>query len=341
MPVGKNGDSVTSIDVARLAGVSQATVSRVFSANGNFSGKAAKKVLGAARTLGYRPNAIARSLVSSKSGLIGIVKGYSENPIFQEALTRFTYLIQDAGKQVLYFESRRHEDIDEVMGNVLQYQVEGIILLYAAMSSALTLSCQQRNIPVLQMLRHSSGCRANIFVSDNHKAAGEVAGHLIDRGYRHFIYVSGELNSSINAERHAGIVDKLGETGCPPPMTVEGDFTYDSGRKAVRKIVKKSLLPCGVICASDMMALGALDGLRHDLGLRTPRDAGVAGFDDVSMASWPSYSLTSVRLPISEMVRDALEALCLNIEDKAREPVVRKYAGILVKRRSTARKGKD
>jgi DNA-binding LacI/PurR family transcriptional regulator len=335
MPAMKKGKFVTSVDVAKLAGVSQATVSRAFSTTGILTRDTKMKVLAAAKKLGYQPNAIARSLVSSRSNLIGVVKGYTENPIFHEMLTLFTHKIQDMGRQVLYFEAKQHQDVDEVMWNVLKYQVEGIILLYATLSSALTLSCRQRNIPVLQMLRYSPGVEANIFVSDNHKAAGMAVMHLAERGFKHFAYIGGEINSSTNMERYAGIVEKMSWMGHPAPLVVEGDYTYHFARKAMRKAAKKITLPCGVICASDILALGAIDALKHDLGLRIPHDVGVVGFDDIAMAGWPSYSLTSLRSKTTEMVRDGLETLCLNIEDKNRRPIMRKYECALVKRNST------
>lgn len=331
----KGGKHVTSVDVAKLAEVSQATVSRVFSASKNLSQKTRRKVLAAARELGYQPNAIARSLVSSRSNLIGIVKGYTQNPLFSLILTEFTHRIQDMGKQVLYFEAKRRQDIDDVMWNVLKYQVEGIILLYTALSSALTASCRQRDIPVLQMLRYSPGSNANIFVSDNHRAAGEAVSHLAERGFRKFVYIAGETNSSTNMERYAGMVCRLKEMGYSAPLVAEGDFTYDSGRKAMRKIAGKAKAPLGVFCATDMLALGVIDTARHDLKWRIPEDVGVVGFDDIYLANWPEYSLTTMRQPVAEMVRDGLKTLCLNIEDKSRRPVIRKYPCVLIKRGST------
>lgn len=331
----KKAKAVTSIDVAKRAGVSQATVSRAFSIGGNLTEKTRQKVFQAAKELGYQPNALARSLVSSKSNLIGIVKGYTTNPAFVEMLSELTHLIQAMGMQVLYFEGKQHQDIDEVLMNVVKYQVEGIILLYANLSSEITISCQQRNIPVLQAMRYSTNTRANLVLPDNFKGAGEAVVHLASRGFKHFGYITGELNSSTNLERQSGFLMKLQELGFLNPVIVQGDYTYESGRVAMRSIVDKCPLPCGVVCASDMMALGAIDALKYDLKLRVPEDVGVLGFDDIFMAAWPPYSLTSMRQPIADMAQAGMEILCRNIAEKKMEPVVKKFDPILVKRDST------
>ncbi len=132
----------TSKDVALLAGVSQATVSRVFSSYPGLSPKIKKKVLEAAKVLNYQPNAFARNLVTSSSNFIGIVKGYTRNSAFNEMLSELVQNIQQSNRQIIYFETDKGQPIDDLATHILQYQIEGLILLYANLSSELTASAR-------------------------------------------------------------------------------------------------------------------------------------------------------------------------------------------------------
>ena len=331
-----NNSKATSKDVAKLAGVSQSTVSRVFLSNNKVSFKTKQKVLGAAKTLHYHPNAFARSLVSERSNIIGIVSEYTLNPSFKLMLSELVYLIQKSDKQVMYFEARNEQHVDDIMRKILQYQIEGVILLYANLSSKLTLECQARNIPVVQTLRYStSGEKRSMVVPDNYKAAKVAAEHFIEKNFRHFGYVAGDVRSSSNMERQLGFFSALQERGFAEPVLAHGDYTYESGRRAMIELAKKVKFPCGVLCANDIMALGAIDALKYDLGLKIREDVGLVGFDNKFMSAWPSYSLTSFEVPIEAMARDALQILIENFNDRAMPPVVKKYDLELIERGST------
>ena len=168
----------TSKDVAKLAGVSQSTVSRAFLAHEKLSPATRQRVMKAAEALQYQPNAFARSLVSAQSNFIGILKGSSTNPIFTTMMSELSHLILQSNKRIIYFEAERGQNIDEMMEKVLQYQVEGIILLYASISSSLTRACQNRNIAMLQVIRYSTSMKSNIVMPDNFKAAEIGRAHV-------------------------------------------------------------------------------------------------------------------------------------------------------------------
>ncbi len=328
-------NKVTSRDVALLAGVSQSTVSRVFSANPNLSIETRRKVMEAAKMLNYQPNAFARSLVLSRSNFIGIVKGYTRNTAFAEMLSEIVYLIQRSNRQIIYFESEKNQSIDDMMTQILQYQIEGLILLYANLSSELTLSCQRLNIPVLQVLRYSTSVKTNVVLPNNYKAAEDAAVLLIEKGFRNFVYLAGDINSSSNMERQFGFFRKLHEYGYPDPIILQGDYTYESGMAAVRASAKKMPLPCAILCANDLMAFGAIDALKYEFGLTIGKDVAIIGFDNIFMGEWPAYSLTSFSQPISLMAKDAVDLLFQNIQDKNMVPVERRYPLQLIERNST------
>lgn len=335
-----NGKSktVTSKDVAALAGVSQSTVSRAFSDESKLTFETRRRVLEAAEELGYRPNAIARGLISSKTGFIGVVKGPTYNPMFGDLLTSVTEQIQKTNHQIIYYEAGPNKTIDDILPRILQYRVEGIILLYANLSSQLTQTCQDMGIPVLQMLRYSTNVQANVVLPDNHQGAMLAADHLLQKGYKRFAYVTGELNSSSNMERQLGFITRLAENGVDKPTVILGDYTYESGFEAGKKLMRDVDGPLGILCANDLMGLGVIDAAK-ELKVRIPEDVGVIGFDNNFMSHWPVYQLTSLAQPIDDMARRGIEVLQENIQDPGRRTSVERYEFQLVERGSTDRKG--
>ena len=332
---GMKNNKSTSKDVALLAGVSQSTVSRAFSKNGRLHYETRKKVMDAAKILNYQPNAFAQGLVSSSSSFIGIIKGYNRNPAFSEMLSELVYLIQDSDRHVLYFEAPKDQPIDNLMSKVLQYQVQGVVLLYANLSSEITYACETLDTPVVQIFRRSAAGRTNLVAPDNYLAATEAVEFFVEKGFCNFAYVAGEVDSSSNMERQFGFSRKVNQLGFQEPLLVNGDYTYESGKAAMYKLAQKAKKPCGILFANDMMALGAIDVMKHELGLGVGKDYAIIGFDNSFMGEWPSYSLTSFKQPIHEMAKDALDILFENIHDRNMATVERKYKMELIKRNST------
>ena len=328
---------VTSRDVAEAAGVSQSTVSRAFSDQSKLSIKTRAHVLSVAKELGYHPNALARSLISARSGLIGIVKSPHQNVMFTELLSEITAQLQNTDYQVVYYEINPRQTIDEIVARILQYRMDGIILLDATLSNKITDSCHQMGIPVLQMQRYTTNVKTNLVLPDNREGTAMIVDHLIDEGYKHFAYISGNLTSSSNMDRQAGFIYRLEEKGFSLPVIAPGDYTYESGYRAMKQILPMLQTPCGVLCANDQMALGAIDAIR-ETDLSIPEDVGVVGYDDNFMAAWPPYQLTSLRQPIVEMARRGVEILLGNIEDPTLEPVTVTYPFEIIRRKSTDRK---
>ncbi len=328
--------TITSRDVARLAGVSQSAVSRAFSPNSPLSDKTRAHILQVARELGYKPNAIARSLVSSQTRFIGIVKGATNNPMFSELLTAITEEIQKTNYQVLYYESGPDQTLDDILERIFQYRVEGVILLYANLSSRITHNCRELGIPVLQMQRYSTNAQANVVLPDNERGVAMAVDLFIRKGYRSFAYVAGEMNSSSNLERQMGFLNHLRDCGVNDPIVVQGDYSYDSGYRALQQIAARASYPCGILCANDLMGLGIIDAAKAS-SLRIPQDIGVIGFDDNFMSSWPVYQLTSLKQPTVEMAKKGVEVLFQSITDRTLQPTMYRYDFELIERNSTNR----
>ncbi|MEC8576052.1 MAG: LacI family DNA-binding transcriptional regulator, partial [Pseudomonadota bacterium] len=183
---------VTSADVARLAGVSQSAVSRVFTPGASASKKTVEKVRAAADQLGYRPNSLARAMVSGRSRIIGLVVAYLENHFYPEALEKLSNALQARGYHVLMFMAPNTTDsIDEVIEEILDYQVDGIIAASVAMSSELSARCRAAGVPMVLFNRSQDDPDMSAVTSDNHSGGHKVADFLLAGGHRKIGYIAG------------------------------------------------------------------------------------------------------------------------------------------------------
>ncbi|MBA3947148.1 MAG: LacI family DNA-binding transcriptional regulator [Herpetosiphonaceae bacterium] len=327
------GRPVTSIEVARLAGVSQSTVSRVFSANNLVADETSEKVVQAARTLRYKPNAIARSLITRRTDMIGIVMAEITSPFYPYVLEKFTQRLHELGKSVLLFTTGPGSDVDETLQDVLKYQVDGLIVANATLSSTLVSECGQRGTPLMLFNRYVRGAHASAVCCDNVAGGQLVAEMLSQAGHRQLAYIAGKHNTSTNVDRERGFSERLQELEYGPFLREQGEYTYQSGYEAAKRLLQRDDPPDGIFCANDIMALGALDAAR-DLRVKVPDELSVIGFDDIPAASWTAYSLTTVRQPVNTMIGMSTQLLLERIASPEIEPVVMFVPGKLVQRGS-------
>jgi len=326
---------VTAIDVARLVGVSQPTVSRVFSNINNVTKETREKVLAAASQLGYKPNAIARSLTSRKTDIVGIVTRLNQK-FFLSTLEQFTNQLQNNGKQVLLFNNEPDQQLDDVLFRVLQYQVDALIITVATLSSKMADVCARQGTKVLLFNRYVLGSDVNAVCCDNVESGRMVANYLLDTGHRRLAFLSGSERVSTSLDRCKGFSDRLRERGISDLMIESGEYSYDSGAQLTKRLFLLDNPPDAIFCANDVMAMGAMDAIRYDLGLRIPEDVSIIGFDDIKESSWPTYSLTTVHQPLEQMVDAGMKVLLNNMESKEPEPLLQLFKGEIV-HRSTVR----
>lgn len=303
---------VTSIDVARLANVSQSAVSRTFTPGASVSEATREKVMDAARKLGYRPNAHARSLTTKRSRIIGLVLSYLGNLFHPAALEKLSKRLQADGHHVLLFLSD-NPNSDEVVNEILQYHVDGIILAATTLSSSIAQRCADAAIPVVLfnrvMAKGSAGAVSSVR-SDNLAGGRAVARYLADSGHERIAFIAGYEESSTNLERERGFREGLADCGLRIWARAVGNYDFDQARQAVLDLFGgKGERPDAVFVASDHMAFAVMDTLRHELGLRVPEDVSVVGFDNVPQAAWPSYRLTTVEQPLGPMVEATVDLL--------------------------------
>lgn len=309
------GVRVSSIDVARLAGVSRSAVSRTFTEGAYVSEQTRAKVLKAANALGYRPNAIARGLSKRRTGIVGVVASELSNPFYSELLESLALELQarNLASLVLVVETER---IDDLIDTLLSYQVDGVILTAATMSSVMATACLKAAKPVVMLDRYSPHENVCSVASDNLKGGRIAAEHLINIGRSRIAIIEGLRDTSSSADRSRGFRDGLRGAGMLPVAEVEGDYSYHGGIKAAHALLSTHAGRLDALfCSNDTMAIAAMHVIREELGLRVPDDIAVVGYDNSEMSAWGQYDLTTVDQDIAAMVQSATAVLLDRIRD--------------------------
>jgi DNA-binding LacI/PurR family transcriptional regulator len=310
-----NKHSVTSGDVARLANVSQSAVSRTFSPGGSVSEETRARVLEAAKTLGYRPNVIARAMISGRSRLIAIMVAYLDNQFYPVVLEQMSRALQERGYQVLLFMTDTGNQ-DQVVQKMLQYQVEGIVMASATLSSSLARECADTGTPVVMFNRYVPSSPTSSVTSDNIEGARQLAHFLIAGGHRRIAFIAGQEDSSTSRDREAGFYTGLAERGMTLAGRAVGGYSFEGAAAAARALLSGRDRPDAVFVANDHMAFSVMDVVRGELRLRIPEDISIVGYDDVPEAGWTGYNLTTVSQPSAAMVDATVTILLDQVEQR-------------------------
>jgi len=309
---------VTLADVAALAGVSTSAVSRTFTPGASVAKKTRALVLKAANQLGYRPNAIARTLSTRKSRIIGVVVSYLHNQFYPTVLERLSQLLQARGYHVLLFINSDPQDgdegVDALVLDILQYQVDGIVLASTTMSSRLAAQCKAVGIPIVLFNRAAAVEEASTVTSDNYEGGRVAARLLLERGAERIGFISGLEDSSTSRDRERGFRDELSRHRKRLYACASGEYNYDIARSATLQLFNRPRKPDAVFVANDHMAFSAMDALRNDLNLRIPQDVQVIGFDNVPQASWGGYQLTTIEQNSEVMIEATVSIILKHIE---------------------------
>lgn len=322
------------MDVADLAGVSQSAVSRAFTPGSSVSETTRAKVVEAARVLGYRPNLIARSLITRRSNMIGVAMGYLNNQFYPEVLEALSRRLQHAGFHLLLFTADPARNADPILEEVLRYRVDALILASTSLSSALADECGRAGVPVVLFNRTTNAASVSSVTGDNEHGARVIAGFLAASRHRRFAYVAGLENASTNRDREKGYTEWLLANGFGPPTRAVGHYSFEGAMAAARQLFARDHPPDAVFCANDHMSLAVIEVARSEFGLAVPEDVSIVGFDDVGAARWPSYGLTSYAQPVDAMVDETVSMLHTLIDRPDEPPRRTVVAGDLVVRTS-------
>ncbi|MCL9782721.1 substrate-binding domain-containing protein [Vibrio sp. S4M6] len=301
-----------------MLGVSQSTVSRAFNPKASISEKKRQMVMEAANKLGYTPNAIARSLISNRSGLIAIALDSESNPMYDMLARKLTHVIQKSGCQGILCPIDE-DNLDLAITRAIEYQVDGLIIATSRLSSVAIAQCDKFGVQLSLINRYVEGLSANSVGLDNLDAGLQAAQYLASKGYTKMTYVSGDAGSMTSEERWKGFSKGLTDLGLPPADFVEARYSFESGIEAAKHIVSKIPNTEAIFCANDILALGVIDGLREQ-GLSVPNDYAVMGVDDIQMSGWPAYNLTTIHQPIDRIASVLVEDLLSRIHGSQQQP---------------------
>lgn len=321
---------VTSYDVALLAGVSQSAVSRCFKPGASVSKATYARVMKAAQGLAYTPNAAARSLITRRSNLVAVIISSRANALYPEALSELSQQITRRGKRALLLTLTRDGDMERILGDVWNFQVDGVIAA-AALSDQQVAEFARRRVPLVMFNRSVPGQAVAAVLCDQRQAAHTLVATLAAAGHRQFAIIDGPVGARVAQERQAGALAGIAELGLPQLVAVDGRHDYASGARGLRAIIAQlGRLPDAILCGNDVMAIGCLDTARHDLGISVPGQLSVAGFDAVEPSTWLSHNLTTLRQPIAKMALAAADMLAALIDGHAAAPERRVFNAQLV-----------
>lgn len=324
-------NQVSAMDVAKLANVSQSTVSRAFTPNASISKKAKDKVMKAAKELNYYPNALARGLINQKSKIIGIAMKNVQNPFYFEVLNKFSTKLEKLGFSVLYISTDKENLVADQIKKFLEFNVDGIIVT-SAFLNAETENILRSNTPVVLFNRYDESLPYHSVSSENLNAVEQIGELILSTGIRQGIYyIAGQKETSTNQERQNHFTQYLTKKDVSVEI-IQADYTYETAFNKVNDLLANDEVPKAIFAANDIMALGVLDALKKN-NVRVPEETIVIGYDDIKMASWPNYQLTTWKQPIEEMIDVTIELLLNNSEFE--EPQRRKIDGSLIKRITT------
>lgn len=328
----------TSRDIAKLAGVSQSTISRVLQNHPSVSAETRAAVLKVLAETKYRPNLMARAMKTNRTNTIGVVVARLSNPLYPELLQIIGARLRDAGQGMVVWDAET-EGEQAPSDAARQGLVDGVIFTTATADTQALQDIQSFATPAVLLNRVVEGRQCDSVSSDNYAGGQEVAEYFVRCGRSCIGMITGSSKASTIREREHGFRDGLRKYGVElaPNRCMGVDiFSYQNGSHAMQRLLEAANRPDAVFCANDIVALGAVDAARA-YGIRVPEDIWVVGYDDIEMASWHAYELTTVRQPLHEMVDAAVQLLLKRIESPDVHWVNRCLANHLVVRQTTAR----
>ena len=303
---------ITAEDVARAAGVSRSTVSRAFSPGRPVNPATRRKILQAAKQLGYQPNALAQALISQKSQIVGIVMGGLSNSIHAVIHESITRRLQAAGYIPITAQLGPNVEIDDVIVMFRKYQVSAVLLTSMDITQAMIQACLDASLKVCLLNRMDDLRAAASVCADVERGGTNAAVHLIERGRESVAVFAGAEGSWTSAARRAGHLTGLARGGLKPWLDLPGGYRYEDGIAAATTLiqnVRDNSRPDAVLCPNDLFACGLMDRLRIEHGISVPDEIAVVGFDDNPMAAWESYNLTTMRLPVESITERSIDMI--------------------------------
>jgi len=330
--------AVTIKDVAKAAQVNPSTVSKALRGlPGKVSPQTRRRIEQVARELGYRHNAVAATLRTRKSNLIGVIVPDLANPLFGPILQGLETQLREAGWMSVIVQMPREASARrEVVMALATRQVAGLVITSAETDDPMLDAAQKIGLPVVLVNRGLDERRFSSVVNDDRESVGLVLEHLYGLGHRRMAHLAGPATSSTGRARKAAFVELVARLAGAQGIVVDATaFNRDAGFQATRQLLaRKGKRPTAIFAGNDLLAVGALDALRQ-AGLRVPDEMSVVGHNDMPLVDMLSPPLTTVRIPVERMSHHAAMLLMEHLKDPQLSPMQRVLTPTLVVRQST------
>ncbi|TDM06870.1 MAG: LacI family transcriptional regulator [Ideonella sp. MAG2] len=307
-------------DVAKVAGVSVATVSRVMNGHAAVTPETRARILGIAKELKFTPSGAARSLIMKRTQTIGALLPDLHGEYFSELIRGIDLAARARGLHLLVSSSHGNAEEAATALRAMHGRVDGMLVMTPHLSAEFLEGHLPSGLPAVLMNACAPNEHHASFQVDNYGGAREMTQHLWQQGHRRIAFVAGPVQNHEANERLRGYREALTALSrTAKPSIWQGDFTEETGYQAARQILEASPRPTAIFAANDMMALGCMAVMAR-AQLQVPQDISVVGFDDIPIARYVTPALTTVRVPIVDLGSQALAALALQIERQPAEP---------------------
>src|SRR5664279_4176593 len=334
--------ATTIKDVARLAGVAVATVSRAVNGHSNVTARTREHVMGVVERLRFVPSTAARSMVTRRTHTVGALLPDLHGEYFSELIRGIELAARARGLHLLVSSSHGNAVEAAAALRAMNGRVDGLLVMSPHVNADFLWGNVADELPAVLMNTRVAGGAHSSFAVDNHGGAYAMVRHLVERGHRDIAFVAGPESNFEAQERlrgyRAALADLLPGTW---EHVLQGDFTQESGFRAGNQVVALTDRPTAVFASNDMMAIGCLSAL-NEAGVDVPREIALAGFDDIPISRYVNPSLTTVRARIAELGGLALERLASAIEEPGRMSAQHQtLRADLIVRQSTAASGHE
>ncbi|WP_071795343.1 LacI family DNA-binding transcriptional regulator [Natronohydrobacter thiooxidans] len=324
--------AVTLKDVAERAGVSRSAVSRTFTEGASVSAKTRAKVEAAAHALGYSPNALASSLTTGRTKLIGLVSNNFHNPLFLEVFDLFTRGLQDRGLRPLLVNLSHETDPANSVRMLRQYSVDGVIVASSTLPPSFAEAFRDAGVPVVHSFgRYTTSPHVHVVGIDNIACGRMAAEALIARGHRRVAFMGGPEAATSTQDRARGFLDAIAaHPGITASVSYASAYSFEAGRAEMARLLQSDPAEA-YFGGDDVLSIGALSAMA-DKGLRVPQDIGIIGLNDMAMARWENINLTTIRQPIPEIIAASIDLVIGTIERPDRHPETRLFPCRVIER---------
>ncbi len=332
-----NNKKVTSVEVARLAGVSRSAVSRSFTPNASVSQETREKVMQAAQALGYRVNKLASSLINNRSDLVGIIASNMDNPFRSRQVEYLAKTLLANNLRPILLLVEGEEDPSRIIGMLLEYNVSGVIVTSDTPPQSICEECVTLGVPMVLVNKDQTDARVDRVLLDNPRSGRIAAETLFASGCRRLAVVTTLKPSYSLHVRVGAFTERCRSLGIETVARFSAsEQSYDGGRYAADCLMAAPEQTDGVFCVSDYMAMGFLDQLRLKQQIAVPQRLKVISCDDIPQAGWPVYDLSSIRQDPEQLAEMVVKVLLERIHNPEIPAAVKVLDVSLTERNSTA-----